>query len=338
MLCCAFNPSGWDQMTAFIGRRKFIALLGGLVAPTRATAQHALPRIGILSPEALPPGLLREFERGLRDLGYVPNQNIAFEMRNAEGVSHRLAALADELVRLQVDVILAVNTPAVQAAKRASATIPIVMTRVANPIKLGLVNSLSRPGGNVTGLTFIPDEVNGKRLQLLKEIFPSASRAAVLWYGPNPGTTLVVHEMAELSAQLGIELLLFPVNSPNYLAGVFDAARSSPVQALVVVDDAFITKHRLEILDLAMRHSLPVFALWKAFAEAGAVMAYGASTDPIYRRAAHYVDRILKGAIPADLPVEQPTKFELVINLKSAKALGIEIPPTLLARADEVIE
>ena len=321
-------------------RREFIVLFGGISVPLRASAQQArkLYRIGILSPEAPPPGLLEAFEDGLRELGYVQGQNIAFEMRTAEGNSKRLAALADELVSLEVDVILAVNTPAVQAAKKATTTIPIVMTRVGNPIKLGLVQSLSKPGGNVTGLTFIPDEVSGKRLQLLKEILPGASRAAVLWYGPNPGTTLVVHEMEEPSRQLGIDLLLFPVTGSGDFPGVVEAAKNGRVQALVVVDDAFITKHRLEILDLATRHSLPVFSLWKDFAEDGALMAYGASTPAIYRRAAHYLDRILKGAKPADLPVEQPTAFEMVINLKTARALSLTISPTLLARADEVIE
>jgi ABC-type uncharacterized transport system substrate-binding protein len=322
-------------------RREFITLLGSAAAtwPLAVRAQEPIrKRVGILSPEAPPPGLLQEFEQELRNLGYVRGQNISFEMRDAEGDGQRLAAFADELVKVPVDVILAINTPAVQAAKRATAAIPIVMTRVGNPIKLGLVNSLSQPGGNVTGLTFIPDEVSGKRLQLLKEILPGASRAAVLWYGPNPGPTLVVHEMAAPSRQLGIELLLFPVHSPADLPEAFDAGRRGHSQALVVVDDAFITKHRRKILDLAMRHSLPVFALFRPFAEDGALMAYGASAPPIYRRAAFYVDRILKGARPADLPVEQPTKFELTINLKTARALRVEVPPMLLARADEVIE
>jgi putative ABC transport system substrate-binding protein len=215
---------------------------------------------------------------------------------------------------------------------------PIVMTRVGNPVKLGLVNSLSHPGGNVTGLTFIPDEVSGKRLELLREALPGAARVGVLWYGPNPGTTLVVHEMERPSQQLGIELLLLPASGRADLIRLIESAKNRQIQALVVVDDAFITKHRFEIIDLAMRHALPAFSLWKVFAEDGALMAYGASTSAIYRRAAHYVDRILKGTSPAYLPVEQPTKFELVINLRTAKALNISIPPTLLARADEVIQ
>jgi putative ABC transport system substrate-binding protein len=293
--------------------------------------------IGVLSPEIPPPGLLENFEEELRKLGYVPGQDINWTVRIARDGKH-LATLARELVGLHVDVILAVNTPAVQAAKDATETIPIVMTRVGDPIKLGLVKSLSKPGGNVTGLTFIPDEVSGKRLQLLKDILPSVSRVAVLWYGANAGTTLVVREMDAPSRQLGIHLLLVPVNGLDDLTGAFEAAKRGQVEAVVVVDDALITHHRVELLDLAIRHSLPVFALWKPFAEAGALMAYGASTPAIYRRAAHYVDRILKGASPADLPVEQPTQFELTINLKTARALGIEVPPTLLARADEVIE
>ena len=239
------------------------------------------------------------------------------------------------MVRLKVDVILAVNTPAVQAAKKATETIPIVMTRVADPIKLGLVPSLSNPSGNITGLNFMPDELSGKRLQILKEIFPSVSRVAVLWYGANPGTTLVVRAMEAPSRELAIELLLLPVNGPDDFFKAFETANSGHAEALVVVDDALVTRHRVELLDLP---SLPVVSLFKPFAEAGALIAYGPSTPPMYRRAAYYVDRILRGARPAELPVEQPTRFELVINLKTARALGLSFPPGLLAIADEVIE
>lgn len=226
-------------------------------------------------------------------------ENIIVEERNATGDYRRLASLAEELVRLKVDVILAVNTPAVQAAKKVTTTIPIVMTRVANPVKTGLVPSLSKPGGNVTGMSFFPDELSAKRLQLLKEVLPSASRVAVLSDEGNVGTTLVIGEMEAPSRQLGMELLVLRVSGP----GDFARAKSGHAEALVLVDNAFFTKHRAEILDRAAKHSLPVFALWRPFAEAGALMAYGASTPAIYRRAAHYVDRILKGASPADLPV-----------------------------------
>ena len=322
-------------------RREFIAaVIAGPIAAASSQAQQPgkLYRIGVLSADTAPPGLLEDFEEELRKLGYVRGENIIVEERNAAGDYHRLASLAEELVKLRVDVILAVNTPAVQAAQKVTATIPIVMTRVANPVKTGLVQSLSRPGGNVTGMSFFPDELSAKRLQLVKEVLPSVSRVATLSDEGNLGTTLVVREMEAPSRQLGIELLVLSVSGPGDFVAAFEAAKRGHAEALVLVDNAFFTKHRAEILDRAAKQPLPVFALWRTFAEAGALMAYGASTPAIYRRAAHYVDRILKGASPAELPVEQPTRFELIINLKTAKALGIEIPVTLLARADEVIE
>jgi putative ABC transport system substrate-binding protein len=325
-----------------LGRRELITLLGGAAVawPLTAGAQQAvkLYRIGILSPELPPPGFLDAFRQGLRELGYVEGQDIAFEVRNAEGYGQRLAALANHLVELKVDVILALNTPSVQAAKKASATIPIVMTRIADPVKSGLVSSLSRPGGNITGLSFRVDELSGKRLALLKEVFPSVSRVAVLWYEPNPGSDIAVGAIKAASRELGLELLLLPVHGRGELIGAFQAATRGRVEALIVIEDVVATQHRVEILNLAATHSLAVVSQYRAFAEAGALLAYGPSTSAMYRRAAYYVDRILKGANAGDLPVEQPTKFDLVINLKTAKALGVTIPPTLLARADEVIE
>jgi putative tryptophan/tyrosine transport system substrate-binding protein len=323
-------------------RRAFITLLGAAAVawPLIARAQQAvkLHRIGILSPELPPPGFLDAFRQGLRELGYVEGQDIMFEVRNAEGYSQRLAALANHLVELKVDVILALNTPSVQAAKKASATIPIVMTRIADPVKSGLVNSLSRPGGNVTGLSFRVDELSGKRLALLKEAFPSVSRVAVLWYEPNPGSDIAVGAIKAASRELGLELLPLPVRGPADLIGAFQAATRGRVEALIVIEDVVATQHRDEILNLAATHSLAVVSQYRAFAEAGALLAYGPNTSAMYRRAAYYVDRILKGANAGDLPVEQPTKFDLVINLKTAKALNVTIPPSLLARADEVIE
>jgi putative ABC transport system substrate-binding protein len=322
-------------------RREFITLLGGAAAwSLAAQAQQAvkLHRIGILSPDLPPPGFLEAFRQGLRELGYVEGQNIAFEVRSAEGYGQRLAALANELVRLKVDVIVAINTPSVQAAKKASATIPIVMTRIADPVKSGLVTSLSRPGGNITGLSFLVDELSGKRLALLKEALPSVSRVAVLWYEPNPGADIAVGAIKAASRALGLGLLLLPVNGPADLIGAFQAATRGRVDALVVIEDVVATQHRVEILNLAATHSLAVIGQYKAFADAGALLAYGPSPSAMYRRTAYYVDRILKGATAGDLPVEQPTKFDLVINLKTAKALGVTIPPSLLARADEVIE
>ena len=323
-------------------RRDFIRLLGGAAAawPLAAYAQQAvkLHRIGILSPELPPPGFLEAFRQGLRELGYVEGQDITFEVRNAEGYGQRLAALAHHLVELKVDVILALNTPSVQAAKKASATIPIVMTRIADPIKSGLVSSLSRPGGNITGLSFRVDELSGKRLALLKEAFPSVSRVAVLWYEPNPGSDIAVAAIKAASRELGLQLLLLPVHGRGELIEAFQVATRGRIEALIVIEDVVATQYRVEILNLAAAHSLAVVSQYRAFAEAGALLAYGPSTSAMYRRAAYYVDRILKGANAGDLPVEQPTKFDLVINLKTAKALGLTIPSSLLERADEVIE
>jgi putative ABC transport system substrate-binding protein len=330
----------FDQLG--IGRRELITLLGGAAVawPLTAGAQQPvkLYRIGILSPDLPPPGFLEAFRQGLRELGYVEGQNIAFEIRSAEGYSQRLAPLANHLVELKVDVIVAVNTPSVQAAKRASATIPIVMIRIADPVKSGLVRSLSKPGGNITGLSFMVDELSGKRLALLKEAFPSVSRVAVLSYEPNPGSDIAVGAIKAASRELGLGLLLLPVQGPADLVGAFQAAARGRAEALIVIDDVVTTQHRVEILNLAATHSLAVISQYPAFAEAGALLAYGPNTSSMYRRAAYYVDRILKGADAGDLPVEQPTKFDLVINLNTAKALGVTIPSSLLARADEVIE
>ena len=325
-----------------LGRREFITLLGGAVVarPLGARAQQAvkLYRIGILSPQVPPPEFLEAFRQGLRERGYVEGQTIAFEVRSAEGYSQRLAVLANELVRLKVDVIVAINTPSVQAAKKASATIPIVMTRIADPVKSGLVPSLSRPGGNITGLSFMVDELSGKRLALLKDTLPGVSRVAILWYEPNPGADIAMGAIKAASRELGLELLLLPMHGPADLIGAFQAATRGRVQALIVIDDVVTTQHRVEILNLAATHSLAVVSQYKAFAEAGALLAYGPSLSAMYRRTAYYVDRILKGANAGDLPVEQSTKSDLVINLKTAKPLGVTIPPSLLARADEVIE
>ena len=321
-------------------RRVFISAIGAfgasLLSGMAQSTKHY--RVGILSADLPPPDLLEDFENELRKLGYVRGQNMVWELRNAEGAYERLVPFADELVRLNVDAILAINTPAVQAAQRVTQKIPIVMTRVANPVKTGVVQSLARPGANVTGMSSFPDELSAKRLQLLKEVLPSATRVAVFSDPGNIGTTLVVREMEAPSRELKIALLELPINDPADFAGAFERAKNWSAQALVLVDNAFITKHRGEIIRLATKHSLPVFALWNPFAEAGALITYGPNTSAIYRRSAHYIDRIFKGASPGELPVEQPATFKFVINLSTARSLGIEIPPTLLARADEVIE
>ncbi len=322
-------------------RRHFIVLLAGAAAlwPLAAHTQAAkLYRVGILSPELPPPGFLDAFRQGLRELGYVEGRDIALEVRNAEGYSQRLGALANILAELKVDVILALNTPSVQAAKKATVTIPIVMTQIADPLKSGLVTNLSRPNGNVTGMSFKVDELTGKGLALVKEAFPSLSRVAVLWYTPNPGADIAVSAIKAASRELGLELLLLPVRGQADLAAAFQTASRGRAEALIVLADVVAIQHRDEILNLAATHSLAVISQYRAFAEAGALLAFGPNASAMYRRAAYYVDRILKGTNAGDLPVEQATKFDLVVNLKTAKALGVTIPSSLLERADKVIE
>jgi putative tryptophan/tyrosine transport system substrate-binding protein len=294
-------------------------------------------RIGMLSPELPPPGLVEGFQERLRELGYT-EATYVLDSRNAAGYLQRLGTLADDLVRAKVDVIVAVNTPAAHAAKRATTTIPIVMTRVADPVKSGLVSSMSQPGGNITGITFLPDELAGKRLQLLKDAIPGIVRVAAVWTGNNTGSELSVIAMQAASAHLGLKLVRIPIISPGDLPDAVQAAVRDRAEALIVVDDAFITKHRELLVGLATKHSLPVASLFPPVAEAGGLIAYGPNTSALYRRAADYVDKILKGAEPRTLPIEQPTKFHLAINLKTAKSLGVIIPPSLLARADQVIE
>jgi putative ABC transport system substrate-binding protein len=302
-----------------------ILVVAFLVAAVVAQAQQARQghHIGVLLYDGVPPGLLEAFQAGLHELGYVEGKNIALEVRNAQGKHEQLAALAEELVRLKVDLILAVNTPAALAAKAATTTIPIVITRVANPVETGLVASLARPGGNVTGVSSMHAELSAKRIELLKEILP--------------GQAPQIAELELASAQMGLAFLPLPVRGPSDFPGAFQAATRARAEALFVLDDTTVTQHRAEILRLAAHHALPVVSRYKEFAEAGGLMAYGPSLRPVYRRPAYYVDRILKGAAPSDLPVEQPMDFDLVLNLQTAQVLGLTIPPNLLFQANEVI-
>jgi putative ABC transport system substrate-binding protein len=321
-------------------RKTFILLLALLLAAVVAQAQQAGKghRIGVLLYAGAPPGLLEAFWEGLRELGYVEGQNLTIALRNAEGKNERLSALAAELVQLKVDVILAVNTPSAQAAKQATATVPIVITRIGDAMGAGLVPSLARPGGNVTGLSFDTHDLGLKRMQVLKEILPGISRVGMLFNADNPGAKLNLAEIEEVSAQLGLAFLPLPVRGPSDFPGALQAATRERAEALVVFDDTAITQHRTQLLRLAAQHALPVASIYKDFAEAGGLIAYGPSLPALYRRAAYYVDRILQGAKPSELPVERPMKFELVINLKTAQGLGLTIPPSLLFQADEVIK
>jgi putative tryptophan/tyrosine transport system substrate-binding protein len=274
----------------------------------------------------------------LRELGWVEGKNVVFERRYAENRLERLPELAADLVRLKVDVIIAGGTLAPLAAKRATSTIPIVMVAAGDPLGNGLVASLARPGGNVTGTSVMAPDLGGKRLELLKELLPRLARVAVLWNAANPYSANVFKETQGPGRTLGIEVQSLEVRGPDDLDGAFEAARKQRPDAMIAVDDPLTLSYRKRIADFATGQRLPSLSGFREFVEVGGLISYGANLDDVYRRSAGYVDKILKGAKPADLPVEQPTKFDLVINLTTAKALGVTVPPSLLARADEVIE
>jgi len=313
----------------------------GLTAPLPAEAQAPgkVPRIGFLSPiSSTNDPRLEAFLQGLRDLGYVEGKTIAIEYRFAEGRSEGLPALAAELVRLKVEVIVTAAPAATEAARQATSTIPIVFGVSGDPVAVGLVASLARPGGNITGLASIAPEVVGKELELLKEVAPKVSQVAILQNSSNPGHPVVLRQAEGAARALGVQLHIVQARTPPEIDAAFTAMRSQRVGGVLVLRDALFLAERAQIAALAAKSRLPAVYGFREQAEAGGLMAYGASVPAMYRRAATYVDKILKGAKPADLPVEQPTKFELVINLKTAKALGLTIPPSLLQRADEVIQ
>jgi putative ABC transport system substrate-binding protein len=274
---------------------------------------------------------------GLRDLGYLEGKNVVIDYRWAEGKYDRLPDLAGELVRLGVDVLVTHGTPGALAAKRATTTIPIVVATSADAVASGLVESLARPGGNITGSTYFIPELNAKRLEIFRELFPHISRMAVLVNPANPAMVPIIQAMELTARSLKMGLQQFPARGPNEFGGAFSAMTTSRVDAVVIIEDPFFRASAGVLAGLAMQKRLPS-AGFKEFAEAGGLLGYGVDILELFRRAAYFVDRILKGAKPADLPVEQPTKFELVINLKTAKALGLTIPPSLLQRADEVIQ
>jgi putative ABC transport system substrate-binding protein len=324
-------------------RREVITGIAAAVAwPLVVRAQHTakLPSLGFLTagtPGVGSPGLPALLE-GLRQLDWIEGKTIVVEYRYAENRNERLPELAAELVRLNVDVIVVAGTLAPFAAKRATTTIPIVMTSAGDPLDSGLVASLARPGGNVTGLSLMMSEVSGKRLELLKELVPRLSRVAVLWNSTNPYPTIVFKETQDAARTLGIELQSLEVKGPADFATVFGLAGQKRPDAFLTIDDPLTLSQRDQILDFAAANRLPAIYGIEEFAAAGGLMTYGASIPDLYRRAATYVDKILRGAKPGELPVEQPTKFDLVINLKTAKALGLTVPQTLLVATDKVIE
>jgi ABC-type uncharacterized transport system substrate-binding protein len=326
-----------------IDRRVFIGTLTGglLAAPLGAEAQPApgkVPLIGLLdlsAPDAARFNWWNALRQALRDFGYVEGQSIRFEARWAQGRLDRLPGLVAELVRLRIDVIVTGGGEAARAAKQATATIPIVMATGGDPVKLGVVESLGRPGGNVTGVSSLSSQLIAKRMGLLKELLPKVSRVAILWDG-TPNSRLSVQELEAAARTLGLGVHPVGVRGPNEFARAFSAAAGE--RALIVVASPFMFSERKRIADLALKHRLPTAVGGREYAEAGGLFSYAVNYPDLFRRAAWYVDKILRGAKPADLPVEQPNAFELVINLKTAKALGLTIPQSLLQRADQVIE
>ena len=326
-----------------IRRREFIALLAGAVVwPPAAWAQQGgkVYRIGILEtiPASQNTANLDALRKGLRALGYIEGQNLSIEYSSADGIAERFPELAAELVRLQVDLIVTRGTPAAQAAKNATATIPVVMAAIGEPLAVGVVAGLARPSGNVTGLSSLTTELAGKRVELAKEMMPGIARVGLLHNMGNPVVPPQWEETLATARTLGLTAELLDVRSEQDVRAAFDAALRLQVGALLVGIDGFTQSNVQVIVDLAARHRLPALYPSKEFVAAGGLMTYGISYPDLYFRAASFVDRIFKGAKPGDLPIQTPSKFELIINLRTSKALGLTVPPTLLARADEVIE
>ena len=330
-------------------RREFIALLGGATTASlawalavRAQQERNLARIGLLSPFSPPAAALwhEAFRRGLRDLGWVEGKNISIEYRYADGRPDVLPDLAADLVRLNVDIIVASVSTDALAAKHATTTIPIVMASAGDPVASGLVESLAQPGGNITGLSQIAPELAGKRLQLLKEMLPMLSRVAVLWNSQNTGASsaLTWREIQLPARELGLQLHSLEVRSSHDFDEAFGDATAARVGALIITPDPLFATNVKRLAELAASSRLPSIFHLREFADSGGLVSYGIDRSDQFRRAAAYVDKILKGTKPADLPIEQPTRFELIINIRTAQTLGLQIPPTLLARADEVIE
>jgi ABC-type uncharacterized transport system substrate-binding protein len=328
-------------------RRKFIALFGGTAAtwPLAARAQQPtgrVYRVGYLpigSPRSYAPYAIKAFEEGLRRLGYRVGENVAIEYRLADGQIERLPALAADLVRLGVDIIVTGFNPITEAAMKATTTIPIVMTTGLDPVRAGLVASLARPGGNVTGLAVdASSEILGKRFELLKETLPNLSRVGILFNPDVAATRTRLTAMMEIAPTLGLTTIPVEARGLDAIEQAFAIMVRERAQAFVMQGDSVLFNHRSQIAELALSNRLLAASIQKELAEAGFLLTYGADIGDLYRRSAAFVDKIFKGAKPADLPVEQPTKYELVINLKTAKALGVIVPPPLLTRADEVIE
>jgi putative tryptophan/tyrosine transport system substrate-binding protein len=322
-------------------RRAFLGVLALLAAPRAAEAQPAerTARVGILasSSEEAFASSVAVFRQALHELGWVKGRNLALEVRYADAYP-QLPVLAAELVRLNVDIIFTMGSPATRAAKQTTTTVPIVMETLGDAVSAGLVSNLARPGGNVTGTSGFAPELSGKQLELIREMVPRASRVALLANSDNAATPVVLRATETAAARLAIRLEAVKVRKPSELDAAFETQARSHAEALLVVTDPLFSSQRRRIVALAARHRIPAAYWSRVFPEAGGLLSYGQLRGERFRRAAAYVDRILKGAKPGDLPVEQPTQFELVINLRTAKALGLAMPPSLLQRADQVIE
>lgn len=338
-------PTG-DKVIQRLSRRAFVSSLAALAVSTAisleplgayAQQQGAPRRVGVLvwgTPESKS---AQQFRLGLRDAGYVEGRDVVIEWALASGDYARVPELVADLLTRKIEVIVVSSTVAAQSAKRATSTIPIVMILVADPVGSGLVATLAHPGGNVTGLSTMTTELSAKRLQLLKEGIPGLTRVAVLWNPDALFHTKMIEELSAAAPSLSIALTVLSVRTPEELGPAFSAVRRARAQALYVLEDAFFYAQRATLLQLASKAQLPVIYGDKRFVEEGGLMSFGTNFGDLYRRAAGYVDKILKGAKPGDLPIEQPTKFELVINLKAAKVLGVTIPQSVLLQADEVI-
>ena len=331
-------------MTAFIGRREFITLLGGAAVaawPLAARAQQpAMPVIGFLyptSPDTIPDRVLG-FRQGLKDVGFAEGENVAIEYRSADGQFDRLSAMAAELVRRQVAVIAAGNLASALAAKAATTTIPIVFVVAEDPVRLGLVASLARPGGNLTGINYFNIEVTAKRLELLRELIPGATRVAVLVNPANPAAETTLRDVEPAARAMGLQLQVLKAGTSREIDAAFATFVRERPDALFVGGDSFFNSRRFQLVNLASRHAVPATFSNRDFAEVGGLISYGANPADAYRQVGVYAGRILKGAKPADLPVVQASKLELVINAQAARTIGLTVPDRLLATADEVIE
>ena len=330
----------WRKSAAIIALFVLVLLLSPLAADAQQSGK--VWRIGILFGQAegdpYVQSPLSALRSGLQDRGWTEGRNVVFEIRYTDGRPERSPALAAELVRSKVDIIVTAGTELILAAQKASSTIPVVMAGIGDPVGSGIVASLARPGGHVTGLSLVAPELAAKRLELAKETLPGLARVAILWNPNNASVTLRFKETEAAAREMGLKLHSIEARQPGDFEKGLSAAVRAGAQALITTEDALMAGHRAEIIRLAIEHRLPVISGLRMFADAGGLLAYGPSSPDLWRRAAGHIDRIFAGTKPADLPVEQPTKFELIINLKTAKALGITIPASVLMRADQVIQ